>query len=1137
MAEQTFRSPGFFEQEIDLSARKQSPTGTPAGIIGTAARGPAFVPVTVGSFADFETKFGSLDADRFGPYAVREFLKHRNAVTYMRVLGAGSNESLAEIAKTQEYGIVKNAGFSVQVNDGIDTNLVDGIERNFAKMPGEDESNDDLQGGVHFLAAKHTVRPREAEGFPVFTDNNTFDTSAFDHDSDGGTPDRLGVVNLIRAMIMVPSGTRMMIAGDVALNTSWFVTEAPDDLITPDPDGNFKLILSSSAGADFGRDDAIDGVRVFSASLNPQSPAYISKVLNTDPSRFQEYEHVLWCDYAVEDEIAMAGRRFSTDADADAGDLILDSEPVAMANSIALLRGRQADAHGGANPFGTVEHSHWLQVFGRFDTRYQTAKTPTFISQPYGKTEYDLFRFESLDDGAYPNDKFKVSIANLRASTDPSYEYGTFEVQIRRFGDTDLNKEIIEAYPECSLDPMSDRYVAKQIGDYRVSFDFDAEDTEERRLVISGKYPNRSSVVRIVMNSMVDNADPCVPKDMLPFGFKGVPVVKTNPGNDDRDPGANSRLQLYDATGNAQRHKKADLAAAGEIFGSVIPPLPLRFKCTRGSVSAGTDPLIPMDQDYVGHLGANERADSRFYWGVKFERCPTLEEMGDAAVLNTNVSSSTNPLVKAYTKFQGIEKIGALMTQSEADTHGDNRFSLARVALREIHDQSSVASSISENLNDPASITMAKAAYFRAATLDESTYCVTDPLATEERLTLASLVHNNKIAFNRFSDYAKFTTVFYGGFDGLNVLDPDVALMNDRASSTDSGNHYNGSDLVEGKAAASFTDDGLVHFDDAPAATGNGDDDTIVENTNGKAKRNNVVASYRAAVELMTDPMTVNTNILAVPGIREPLVTDYAAERVKAYSKAIYLMDIPYYDENQGRLFLGETQQYGMKSDVQFTAEQFEARAIDNNYTATYFPDVWIDDPINNLKVRVPASVAGLASLAFNDKVSYPWFAPAGFNRGALEMVSNVTTRLTAGDRDTLYDSRINPIAVFPNAGFVIFGQKTLQMKKSALDRINVRRMLLEVKRLIVSVANNILFEPNTPQTRARFVGSVTPLLALVQAQAGIESFQVVMDDTNNSVEDYESNRLNGRIVVVPTRAIEFIAIDFIITRSGVMFE
>ena len=156
MAEQTFRSPGFFEQEIDLSARKQSPTGTPAGIIGTALRGPAFVPVTVGSFADFETKFGGLDPDRFGPYAVREFLKHRKAVTYMRVLGAGSNESSTEIDNTSALGIVKNAGFSVQTNDGVDAQLVDGQVATQVSMPGPgDESPDDLQGGVQFLVASH----------------------------------------------------------------------------------------------------------------------------------------------------------------------------------------------------------------------------------------------------------------------------------------------------------------------------------------------------------------------------------------------------------------------------------------------------------------------------------------------------------------------------------------------------------------------------------------------------------------------------------------------------------------------------------------------------------------------------------------------------------------------------------------------------------------------------------------------------------------------------------------------------------------------------------------------------------------------------------------------------------------------
>ena len=225
------------------------------------------------------------------------------------------------------------------------------------------------------------------------------------------------------------------------------------------------------------------------------------------------------------------------------------------------------------------------------------------------------------------------------------------------------------------------------------------------------------------------------------------------------------------------------------------------------------------------------------------------------------------------------------------------------------------------------------------------------------------------------------------------------------------------------------------------------------------------------------------------------------------------------------------------KADARETAESFDSRALDNNYVATYFPDVYIEDPINNLRLRVPSSVAALGALAYNDRVAYPWFAPAGFNRGALDFVTNVDVRLSQGDRDTLYDARINPIATFPQGGFVIFGQKTLQMSKSALDRVNVRRMLLEVKRLVVGVANKILFEQNTPATRAKFINSVTPLLALVQAQAGIEKFKVVMDDTNNTEEDKNNNRLNGRIVVVPTRAIEFIAIDFIIDTTGVSFQ
>jgi phage tail sheath protein FI len=151
--------------------------------------------------------------------------------------------------------------------------------------------------------------------------------------------------------------------------------------------------------------------------------------------------------------------------------------------------------------------------------------------------------------------------------------------------------------------------------------------------------------------------------------------------------------------------------------------------------------------------------------------------------------------------------------------------------------------------------------------------------------------------------------------------------------------------------------------------------------------------------------------------------------------------------------------------------------------------------------------------------------------------------KLNAADKDSLYDARINPIATFPRIGpggtpgYVIFGQKTLQQARSALDRVNVRRMLLEVKRQVVAVANNFVFEQNTPALRKKFVAQVTPLLATVQAQSGIEKFKVVMDDTNNSQADIESNKLNGRIVLVPTRAIEFVSLDFVITNAGVSFE
>jgi hypothetical protein len=306
----------------------------------------------------------------------------------------------------------------------------------------------------------------------------------------------------------------------------------------------------------------------------------------------------------------------------------------------------------------------------------------------------------------------------------------------------------------------------------------------------------------------------------------------------------------------------------------------------------------------------------------------------------------------------------------------------------------------------------------------------------------------------------------------------------------------------------------------------------MLVNPNGTDQSNSNVKSYMTAVDIMTDQQTVNTNILAIPGIKETFITDYALQKVRDYGLAYYVMDIPSYDDDGARLYDDST----VRPDVDKTRAAFETRNIDNNYGGTYWPNVVLEDSNTRRRIKVPSSVAALGAIAFNDRVAYPWFAPAGFNRAALDFVKNVDVRLNVTDRDALYDARINPIATFPRQGFVIYGQRTLQVKKSALDRVNVRRLMLEVKRIVIEEAKFITFEQNTVDVRTKFVANCIFKLGLIQARAGIESFQVIANETNNTSEDEALNHLNGKIIVTPTRVVEFISTEFIITQSGVEF-
>ena len=291
---------------------------------------------------------------------------------------------------------------------------------------------------------------------------------------------------------------------------------------------------------------------------------------------------------------------------------------------------------------------------------------------------------------------------------------------------------------------------------------------------------------------------------------------------------------------------------------------------------------------------------------------------------------------------------------------------------------------------------------------------------------------------------------------------------------------------------------------------------------------NNTVSSYRKAVNLMSSKTDVDIQLLAIPGIRHTSVTDYAIQKVEDRFDALYIMDIEERDKDNS-VITSSVQ----KPHVANTVQRFKDRALNTSFAASYFPDVVISDPNTNTLVQVPPSVAVLGAYSFNDKVAHPWFAPAGYARGALNTVEMSSVKLNRTNLDDLYDVDINPISEFPGIGITIWGQKTLLASNSALDRINVRRLLVDVRRKVKNIANALLFEPNREETLERFNALVNPIMQRIQEQSGVDRFKVLIDTTTTTDADVENNTIRGKIFLQPTRSIEFVSLDFVVTNAG----
>ena len=291
--------------------------------------------------------------------------------------------------------------------------------------------------------------------------------------------------------------------------------------------------------------------------------------------------------------------------------------------------------------------------------------------------------------------------------------------------------------------------------------------------------------------------------------------------------------------------------------------------------------------------------------------------------------------------------------------------------------------------------------------------------------------------------------------------------------------------------------------------------DNIAANTQGL-----VGTSYDNMIDLLGNAEQYQFNVLFTPGLLNDTHTAQVTEIITntiSRGDNLYVTDLGVFGSTIGEAVT-------------------QANTRDTSYAATYWPWVRIIDPATGKHVWVPASTVIPGVYAFNDKVSAPWFAPAGINRGGLSTVLQAELKLSQGNRDTLYTNNINPIATLPKQGVVVYGQKTLQKSQSALDRVNVRRLMIELKNYIRQIADTVVFEQNTIATRNSFVSRVSPFLEGIQQKQGLYAYKVVMDDTNNGPAVIDQNQLVGQIYIQPTRTAEFISLDFILQPTGAEF-
>ena len=771
-------------------------------------------------------------------------------------------------------------------------------------------------------------------------------------------------------------------------------------------------------------------------NFDEASAKYIRNVFNTNPQLTNS--DVVGGTFSQGQDQYWLGESYASFISAKASSITPATERLDPASCYALLVPLETSADIGKDeyriPYAEAET-------GWFFSQDISTETGSFDVEDMQK----LFQFVALDGGRWTQDNLKISIQDLKYSRDTSGKnpYGSFTVLVRSSTDNDNVVRVIERFSNVNLNPTSQNYIARLIGDKYFQWD-----DNELRLRQYGEYNTQSKYIRVVMNRNVNEGvtDPAY----LPFGVYGPPKF-----NDCVVTGFLSGSTGTDAVGTTCA---SSIVAGGNT--SIFPVT----GAVHGGISTGSATIIGS-----GYVGIPAYTASLRFPDVATRLSasrggianPTDAYFGLQTSLNLPEDGSLLYL-REFADYlwpppMGIDTGGPLMKSQWVFT-----------------------------LDDITAITNSAGTLITDASWSVGSRVAGDSITASGSLTTSA---SYKAVID--AGYDRFTSPLAGGFDGLDITELEPfrnTLLDDDLGETDSYAYY----------------------------------------------------TVKRAIDTIADPEFVECNLITYPGLTEPTLTTKIVDVCEDRGDALAVIDIP----GVYVPFTENTESFDARIEsVDLATNSLESRQLNSSYGCTYYPWVQVRDTIKGNLLWVPPSVIALGTFASSEAKSELWFAPAGFNRGGLTggsaglPVLAVTQRLTSKDRDKLYEANINPIASFPSEGIVVFGQKTLQTTRSALDRINVRRLMVYIKKEVSRIAATILFDQNVKVTWERFLGQVNPFLSSVQSRLGLTEFKVILDETTTTPDLIDRNILYAKIFLKPARAIEFIAIDFVITRSGASFE